>query len=174
MDSVSLHDELTPIARLGRAFNFSSDDLRANRAGRTTLRQRKRLWRRFWTHNFIFLMLLISPIAVSWVLVAWGTQESIFSVWDERPALIGYIVSAILGVFYLIGNFQNWLMALDLMRGRVQAVSGTVERYGHYLYIGSFRFLLESGTLALIQSELKYTLYVLPSSQVILSLEFAE
>lgn len=169
-----MHNELTPIAQLGRAFNFSSDELRANRAGRTTRRQRQRLWRQFWVHNLMLLVLVVAPILVTWILVAWGQQAALLSAWDDDATLIGYAVSAILGLFYLLGNFQGWLMGIDLMRGRVQAVSGTVERYGHYLYIGSFRFLLESGTLALIQSELRYTLYVLPSSQVILSLEFAE
>ncbi len=168
------HNELTPISQLGRAFNFSSDDLRANRAGRTTRRQRQQLWRRFWANNLILLLLLVAPIIVTWILVAWGQKTALFSVWDDDAALIGYAISAILGVFYLLGNFQAWLMGVDLLRGRVQPVTGTVERYGHYLYIGAFRFLLESGTLALIQSELRYTLYVLPSSQVILSLEFAE
>lgn len=169
-----MHNELTPISQLGRAFNFSSDELRANRAGRTTRRQRQRLWRRLWGHNLILALLIMVPVVVTWILVAWGQEVTLFSVWDDDAALLGYVLSAILGTFYLAGNFQSWLMGIDLLHGRVQAITGIVERYGHYLYIGSYRFLLESGTLALIQSEVRYTLYVLPSSQVILSLEFAE
>lgn len=169
-----MQDDLTPNSQLGRAFNFSSDELRTNRAGRTTARQRRRLWRQFWIHNLIWVLLLVVPTIVTWILVAWGQRTALLLVWNDDAALIGYAVSAILGLVYAVGNYQIWLMGVDLLSGRVQAVTGPVERYGHYLYIGSFRFLLESGTLALIQSELRYTLYVLPSSQVILSLEFAE
>lgn len=169
-----MQSELTPISQLGRAFNFSNEELRANRAGRTTRRQRQRLWRRFWAHQLILALLIVAPVVVTWVLVAWGQKVALFSVWGDNASLIGYMVSAILAVFYLAGNFQGWLMGIDLLGGHVQAITGIVERYGHYLYIGQYRFLLESGTLALIQSEVRYTLYVLPNSQVILSLEFAE
>jgi hypothetical protein len=168
------NDELTPISQLGRALSFSYDDLRTNRAGGVTRRQQRMLWQRFWGGAFIFIILLIVPIAVSWVLVAWGTTQSLTSVVFDDTTTIGYLIGIMAGMLYLMTAMRNFLLAADLVRGKVRSITGPVERYGRYLYVGQERYLLQAGTLELVQSELHYTLYFLPVSQYILSLEFAE
>lgn len=169
-----MNDELTPVTQLGRALSFSAEDLRANRSGRVTVRQRRTILRRFLSSVFVFLLLLLVPIGVGLILVAWGTEQSVDAVLRDDAALIGYLSGFALGLFYLTASLQQFLLGADLVTGRVLMISGPVERYGRYLYIGQKRFLLEAGELDLIQTELHYTLYVLPVSQHVLSLEFAE
>lgn len=167
-------DELTPITQLGQALSFSHEDLRTNRAGAVTRRQRRALWQRFWAGAFTFLMLLVGPIAIGWVLVAWGTTQNFAGVVTDDAATIGYLVGLIAAGFYVLTTARNFLLAADLVRGEVHSITGPIERYGRYLYVGQERYLLEAGSLELVQSELHYTLYFLPVSQYILSLEFAE
>lgn len=174
MSGRTINDELTPISQLGQSLSFSIEDLRTNRSGNVTVRQRRRLWKRFWSGAVIFLMLLMVPIIVSWILVAWGTEGGLTDIITNDAATIGYLTGAMACMFYAITASHSFFLAADLMRGEVKAITGPVERYGHYLYIGKSRYLLQSGTLDLVQSELHYTLYVLPVSQMILSLEFAE
>lgn len=169
-----MHDELTPISQLGQALAFSHDDLRANRDGRVTRRQRRVLWRRFWGGAIIFALLLLVPIGIAVLLVAWGTEQGLMVVLFNDEALIGYAVGALSAMFYVATTLQSFLLAPDLVRGRVLAITGPVERYGRYLYMGQQRFLLGPGDLELVQSELHYTLYFLPTSQFVLSMEFAE
>lgn len=167
-------DELTPITQLGRALSFSHEDLRVNRSGAVTPRQQRRLWQRFWSGLLTFLVLAFVPIAVTWLLVAWGTTQSFGHVVADDAAMIGYIVGIMAGGFYVATAVRNFMLLPDLVRGQVKSITGPVERYGRYLYVGRERYLLQSGASELVQSELHYTLYFLPVSQYILSLEFAE
>lgn len=166
--------ELTPLVQLGQAFKFSSDDLRANREGKLTFRQRRRIWQRFWQALITALLMLLIPIIVTWFLLFWQTSATLADVLNHPAALIGYSTGAILAAFYIIANAPAFFVVIDVWRGRVQAISGPVERYGQYLVLKKRRFLLESNTLDLIQNGLRYTFYILPGSQHILSVEFAE
>lgn len=166
--------ELTSLAQLGQVFHFSSDDLRANREGKISLRQRWRLWRRFWGTFFTILALLLIPILVGWALVLSGTDKALIDVLFDPAALAGYITGFMLAGFYTLVNFSTLVLLVDMSRGRVRAVSGPVQRMGRYLFINKRRFLVEVSTLDLIQTGLHYTFYVLPGSQHILSVEFAE
>lgn len=169
-----MSDELTPISQLGRALDFSYEDLRTNRSGLVTRRQRRQLWRRFWSGLLVFSMLLVVPVAVSWILVSWENTQSFSDVMMNDASMIGYLMGTMSAGFYASTGLRNFMLAADLVRGRVLAITGPVERYGRYLYMGERRYLLESGTLDLVQSELHYTLYILPVSMHILSMEFAE
>ncbi len=166
--------ELTPLAQLGKAFDFSNADLRANRDRQLTRRQRRAIWMRFLVTLFYWLMLLTVPSAVGLVLLTWGSDKSLAEIIFSTEAAIGYGTGALLSSFYAAVHYQTLLLVVDAFRGRVVAVSGPVRRYGQYLYLNQRRFLLETDSHDLIQNGVSYTLYILPGSQHILSIEFAE
>ncbi len=166
--------ELTPTAQLGMAFHFTSDDLRANREGTLTRRQRRKLMGQFWSTLMIGLLLLLGPSVVGLILVAWGTESSFRNILTHSAALAGYLTGVIALAFYVAINFKSLLLPFDLLRGRVLALSGPVNRHGLYLHVRGTRLLMESTVLDLIQDGLHYTFYVLPRSRKILSVEFSE
>ena len=155
-------------------FHFTSDDLRANREGTLTLRQRRKLVGQFWSTFMIGLLLLLGPSAVGLILVAWGTEKSFADVLTNRAALAGYVTGMIALAFYMVINFKSLLLPFDILRGRVLALSGPVKRHGLYLHVRGTRLLMESTVLDLIQDGLHYTFYILPRSRKILSVEFSE
>lgn len=167
-------DELTPIAQLGNAFNFSSNDLKANRTGKITARQRRVIWRRLFVSMISWLLLLIIPIVIGVILVGWGTPNTFSDTVFNEEALSGYITGLLLSTFYAIAHFNTMVMVVDALRGRIRRVSGPVKRQGKYIYVRKYRFLLDTATLDLMQTGLQYKFYVLPSSHHILSVEFAE
>lgn len=166
--------EQTPLLQLGKAFNFSLDDLRANRNRRLTRRQRRVIWQSFLIAAFYWMLLLLVPGIIGWILVLWGGDEALSDILFSTAAAAGYATGIVLSGFYALAHYQTLLLVVDALRGHVVAVSGPVKRYGRYLYIEERRFLLETETLDLIQNGLRYTLYILPGSQRILSLEFSE
>jgi hypothetical protein len=167
-------DELTPITQLGNAFNFSSNDLKANRTGKITARQRRAIWRRLFAFMISWVLLLIIPIVIGIVLVEWGTDDAFGDVVFKTEALSAYITGLLLSTFYAIGQFNTLVMVIDTIRGKIRRVAGPVKRQGRYIYVKKYRFLLDTATLDLMQSGLQYKFYVLPSSHHILSVEFAE
>jgi hypothetical protein len=167
-------DELTPIAQLGNAFNFSSNDLKANRTGKITARQRRAIWRRLFAFMISWLLLLIIPIVIGFILVEWGTDQTFSEAFFKTEALSGYLTGLLLSSFYAVGQFNTLVMVIDTLRGKIRRVAGPVKRQGHYIYVKKYRFLLDTATLDLMQSGLQYRFYVLPSSHHILSVEFAE
>ncbi|MBI5930460.1 MAG: hypothetical protein HY862_14210 [Chloroflexi bacterium] len=166
--------ELTPIAQLGLAFHFTSEDVRANRDGRLTLKQRRELLAQFWSTLFIGLLLLLGPSLAGLILVWWGTQNSLGDVLTNNASLAGYLTGAIALTFYVVMNYKLLLLPLDIMRGRVLILSGPVKRHGLYLQVRHAQLLMEAATLDLIQDGLQYTFYILPRSRKILSVEFSE
>lgn len=166
--------ELTPIAQLGIAFRFTPDDLRTNRTGKLTRRQRRALTGQCAIAWLIGLMLLLGPSIVGLILVWWGTEKSFEKVLTDRAALAGYVTGLIAVAFYLVMNFRSLLLPLDLARGNVLALGGPVRRHGLYLQIRQTRLLMEAAVLDLIQDGLHYTFYILPNSRKILSVEFSE
>lgn len=166
--------ELTPIAQLGMAFHFTSDDLRANREGKLTLRQRRKLVAQFWSTVLVGLLLLLGPSVVGLILVAWGTDQSFGDTLTDSAALAGYLTGLIALSFYVAINFKSLLLPFDVLRGRVLALSGPVKRHGLYLQVRHTHLLMEEAVLDLIQDGLHYTFYVLPHSRKILSVEFSE
>lgn len=167
-------EELTPTARLGSAFSFTPDDLRANREGRLTLRQRRDLLSHFWSTALMGLLLLLGPILVGVILVWWGTEKSFGDILTDSATLAGYLTGIIAFGFYIFINYKSLLLPLDVLRGRVRALSGPVKRHGLYLQIRNSQLLLEEVVLDLIQDGLHYTFYILPRSHKILSVEFSE
>ena len=167
-------DELTPITQLGNAFNFSSNDLKANRTGKITARQRRAIWRRLLAFMISWILLLIIPIFIGFILVDWGTKAAFTDAIFKTEALSAYITGLLLSTFYAIGQFNTLVMVIDTLRGKIRRVAGPVKRQGHYIHVKKYRFLLDTTTLDLMQSGLQYKFYVLPSSHHILSVEFAE
>lgn len=167
-------NDLTPIAQLGNAFNFSSNDLKANRTGKITARQRRAIWRRLVAFVISWILLLMIPIVIGFILVEWGTNEAFTDALFKTEALSGYITGLLLSTFYAIGHFNTLVMVVDALRGKIRQVAGPVKRQGRYLYVKKYRFLLDTATLDLMQSGLQYRFYVLASSHHILSVEFAE
>ncbi len=167
-------DEQTSVVQLGDAFNFTIEDLKANRARCITSRQKRIVWQRFWGMLLGGMGLLLMPPVVGWMLILWNTDQTLGDAIFDSAAVMAYIAGLLLSGFYVVVNFPKLLLALDTLRGRIQIVSGSVERYGRYLYVRKHRFLLEARTLDLIQTSLQYTFYILPSSRYILSVEFAE
>ncbi|NDJ87491.1 MAG: hypothetical protein GYB66_16575 [Chloroflexi bacterium] len=166
--------ELTPLARLGEAFDFSMDDLRANRNGTVTRRQRRKVWRRFLASFGTAVGLFLVPVIVGWWLASWDQSLSLLEFLTAESALVGYLTGLLLAGFYISVNISSFLLSVDILRGQVVAVSGPVRRYGHYLFVDQQRFLLEAASLDLIQSKFHYTFYMLPGARHILSIEFAE
>jgi hypothetical protein len=167
-------DELTPLALLGKAFYFTLDDLRANRTGKLSPPQRRRLMARAAGAIAVGLLLLLAPMTVGLGLVWWGTEAKPVDVLFDSAALAGYLTGLVCFGFYLFSNFQSFLLPLELVRGRIQSVSGPVKRHGLYLFVKKKRFLLDRAALDLIQDGLQYTFHFLPLSRQILSVEFAE
>lgn len=167
-------NELSPLAQLGKAFGYSVDDLKNNRVGRLSRRQRRQVWGRFSLTLIGWLLLLLFPIGVGLALVLWDGQTSFSDALFHPATSAGYLVGGLLALFYGVVQFSTLMLVVDVLRGRVHAISGPVERYGRYLYVKRSRFLLEQHKLDLIQSGLRYTFYILPGSRQVLSIEFAE
>lgn len=165
-------EQLTP---LGAAFHFTPQDLRANRQGELSPAQRRTLWSRFVLTILGGGLLVLVPILVTWGLIMWAAQQNLNTTLSDNRALIGYLIAGMLGLIYFAANAQAVLLALDLWRGQTQAVVAPVKIWGGYLLMGKQRFLLDDDLdLSLIKSGLTYRAFILPLSQTLLSLEFAE
>lgn len=169
-----MSDELSPLAQLSQAFGYSVEDLKKNRAGRLSRRQRRQAWVRFGLTLLNWVLLLLFPMVVGLALVWWDGQTNLEDALFHPAARAGYLVGGLLAVFYGVVQFNTLMLIIDVMRGRVRVISGPVERYGRYLYVKRSRFLIEQHKLDLIQSGLRYTFYILPGSRQVLSIEFAE
>lgn len=159
---------------LGDAFGFTAEDIAQNRQGRMTWAQRGRLWRRFWATALGGVLLAGVPaIAAGW-LVHWATGIPLDAAFTDTRATSGYVVALLLGVIYVAANHKTLLLFIDLLLGRVQTVRGMMEIWGRYLVIGGYRFVAEETALESVQAGLRYRAFVLPASNTLLSLEFAE
>jgi len=165
-------DQLTP---LGAAFHFTPQDLRVNRQGQVSPPQRSRLWKRFILTLLGGILLILAPTLITWILISWSARQSLPTTLTDDRAFIGYLIAVLLGLIYAAANFRTLLLCIDLLRGQVQPLVAPVRIWGEYLLIGQFRFVMEEETdLTLIKSGLTYRAFVLPMSQTLLSLEFAE
>src|SRR5436190_1210514 len=109
-------DQLTP---LGAAFNFTPQDLRANRQGEISPAQRSRLWWRFAVTSVGGILLILAPIFVTWGLIMWSERQSLPNTVSDDRALIGYLMGVMLGTIYVIANFHSLLLSVDLLRGKL-------------------------------------------------------
>lgn len=164
-------DVINPLAD---AFNYTPDDLRANRAGKLSGRQSRRMWGRFIIALVQLLLLMTVPVGVTWWTVSWGADLSFEEVIYDNRAMIGYLVAAILSGFYLISNSSSLALIGDLLGRRVRPLRGEAAIWGRYLKMGKRRFVLDDDALAAIQPNLVYRAYILPASGVLLSIEYAE
>lgn len=161
--------EATPLTQLGRAFGFTPEDLQANRARRLTHRQRQALNSLFVRTVLVGFLLLLLPAVVGLAIVAWQGGDLL-----SLEGLLGLAIGSILLIFYCVANYRDYALILDLSRGTVEIITGTIERTGAYLNVGRHEFLLDEAKLDLIQSGLRYTFYYLPVSKRIIGVEFAE
>ncbi len=159
---------------LASAFHFTGEDLQANRQGKITSRQRRRLWGRFLMLFCGGFLLLGIPILLAWALIAFATDQPFSeALWDGRM-FSGYMIGLLLWSIYLGANYRVWLMAVDLLRGKVIPVVGPVRVWGQYLILENHQFVLEDAALALVKTGLRYRVFTLPQSSTLLSIEFYE
>lgn len=168
-----MYQDVTPIVQLGEAFNFDANDLMANRERRLSLKQRSRLLREFWNTLGTGVLLVSLPGVITLAVLNWddfNLGSTVFSL----EAIIAYVSSLVLGIFYLIANLSKLLLLPDALRGEVRHITGPIQRRGVYVRVGRLKFILEDVTLDLIQTGLRYTFYYAPRSKTIVSIEFAE
>jgi hypothetical protein len=159
---------------LASAFRFTGEDLQANRQGKVTAAQRRRLWRRLFVVFFGGLLLLLVPILLAWSLITFATNQSFSEAfWDGRM-FSGYLVGLLLWSIYLGANYRTWLLGLDLLRGKVISVAGPVRVWGRYLILEDYQFVIDETALSLVKTGLRYRVFILPSSCTLLSIEFSE
>ena len=164
-------DLLTPLAA---AFEYTPDDLKANRQGRLSGRQRRALWMRFWGVFLGLVLLVVVPIVLAWGLVLWSSDDGLSAAMNDTRAGLGYAVGAILGIFFAVANWPSLMMFFDLMRGRVRESTGEAHIWGRYLTVGDDRFVVGQDALNMLQPGLNYRVFLLPRSRTLLSIEFAE
>src|SRR5688500_3361033 len=127
---------------------------------------------KFWGLLFGGLLLMVTPVLLGWGLILWGSDEAL--TFTDSRALIGYLVGLVLGIIYVVANWQDLLLLVDLMRGQVVTVEATAQVWGKYLILDRYRFVLDDAVLALMKSGLRYRAFVLPLSQTLLSIEFSD
>lgn len=164
----------TGVMMLGPAFRFSGEDLQANRQGKLTAKQRRRLWGRFFMFFFGGFLLLFVPIILALVLIALATGSALADTfWDGRM-VSGYMVGLLLWSIYLGANYRTWLIVIDLMRGKVISVTGAIRTWGRYLMVEDYQFVVDEDALNLVKDGLRYRIFTLPFSSTLLSIEFSE
>jgi len=166
-----MSDVLTPLAS---AFQYTPDDLRANRQSQLSGRQRRRLWGRFWLLALGAGLMVIVPIALALGLALWSTDQSLSAAMNDTRTGLGYAVGFILGIFYVIANWSSMWTFFDLLRGRVVEIVGPAQLWGRYLIVDEARFVVDDHALQMLQSGVTYRVFMLPRSKTLLSIEFAE
>ena len=164
----------SPNTPLASAFHFSPDDLRVNRESRLSGRQRLYLWRRFGLLAGGGILLILTPMFLTWGLVMWSTEQNLDEVVYDDRVWIGYLIAVLLGVMYVVANHKSLALLVDLLMGHVQEERGIGQVWGRYLKIGKHRFVIDDDALEMIQSGLQYRVFVLPLSSTLLSIEYAE
>lgn len=162
------------ISPFGEAFHFTHEDIRANRQRQLSWRQRRRLWGLFWLTLIGGLLLVMMPILVAWSLIWWATDQPFAAAMGDSRAGIGYLVGGLLGGMYFLANFKTLLLAVDLLGRRVRVLKGVAQIWGQYLLIGRHRFVIGEEAVGMLQSGLSYRVFILPASNTLLSIEFAE
>lgn len=162
------------ISPFNDAFGFTDKDLDANRAKRLSWRQRRRLSSQWLGTLVSTLLLAIVPILLTWSIVAYATDVTVIGAASASESLIGYVVGGLLGILFALVNHKTLMLGWDLLIGRVRSLRGVAQIHGRYLIIGKRRFLLDEDALKMVQSKLRYRVFVLPASSTLLSIEFAD
>ncbi|MFP4321408.1 MAG: hypothetical protein ACLFTK_03045 [Anaerolineales bacterium] len=159
---------------LGDVFNFTPDDIRANRQRRLSRRQRRRLWGRFIGTLLGGLVLMSVPVLLGLALISLETGISPRAALEDNRAIVGLLIGGLLGVLYALANWPSLLLLVDLIDGRVRSVRAPARLWGHYLLLGDERFVVGDDLDGLVRDGVRYRAFVLPLSKTLLSLEFAD
>ncbi len=159
---------------LGDVFNFTPQDIRANRERRLSGRQRRRLWLRFWGLALGGALLVAAPVLLGLALISLETGISLGDALGDNRARVGMVLGALMGVLYALANWQGLALAVDLLDGRVRSLRAPARRWGQYLLLGDYRFVVGDDLEGLVRDGMAYRAFVLPLSKTLLSLEFAD
>lgn len=165
-------------------FEFTSDDLNANRSGELSLSQRQRfdqsLDRPIWGNNaveLVGLILLLIGVPAACTFIAWRVIDRFgLTLVLLVVTLIGaYIVlRAIPGVIRAAKTIQN-LLREDVQAGRVEraVVRVQYDPDGEHIYLANVErdLWLTHGEVDALPIGSEYIAYYLPQSETVLSLE---
>lgn len=174
--------QTSELNRLMHALDFDNDDLRANRDGYMSKRQRARLSRRRRNIGLIFIAATVGAVVIFLPLMR---------VLMTRPqGLVAIVPILLIGVVVMVAIylwFQRTVTAYaaDLHKGHVSAIEGIVETQRHMtftgrmftstysLYVNDEQFSIGMQvfvSLHPMRDEI-YAVYYAPNSRTILSLE---
>ncbi|NJL94280.1 MAG: hypothetical protein HC915_11430 [Anaerolineae bacterium] len=162
------------LAPLAEALRFSTEDLRQNRQGKLSIRQKGRLWARCLGTLAGGLALALAPILLTWLLLGWSNAQLTQANLADSRAWLGYAVGLALGAFFFVANFRAVFLLPDLLAAQTVPLEAQAQVWGRYLVIKQRRFVLEPPSLELIRHGVRYRVYFLPLSNTLLSLEFAD
>jgi hypothetical protein len=159
-----------PPENLGAVFSFDQADLEANRAGRVSDAQRRRLWRLELARLIGFVASTAAGLLLSAALITGA---------DRRYRDVGLAaVLILLGVALAVWSWEAWL---DILSGSVESVEGdlrttqdvTVGRYGSTTYcfaVNGRKFPVPKPAWDQVR-EGRRRVYCLPRTRAILSVE---
>jgi len=145
-------------------FRFDAEDLRFNREGRISKKQKSRLQK---TAGFLFIgFLLIGAFITSLSVIA--QDEPI----NELPLLVPAFIMSLFGG---IGIFIYWLSSRMYRQGVVKSITGKIsfELRNEFavLCIGNERFLRGANMTSVLEEGVEYRVYYTPADMFILSIE---
>lgn len=170
-----------PDSDLMRIFDFTAADLEANRAGKLTERQAKRL-RHLINNEIRFLSIPVGALLV----IAWFIVIKIISVvppnYDKLPIIIVAmgVLPTFLSIYYL--GYKKIRFIRDIQNGDIDALQGTIKiwtvKNDSYLAVLDRRlnldFNLEYTSRARLQKLPKETIfrvYFVPNSKMVVAME---
>lgn len=168
--------DLVPLLKeLAKRCGFTKEDLRQNRDGRMSERQRGRFER--------WVLLGVCRLVAMVMIVGFGFSQLV----GARTGTSNRVANGIIGVVVLVlGSVMIWLgarllmrLVLDLKNGKTASVEGlgaTVTRGTsgnrlHYYVIGSRRFRVFERALQALAPGIVYRAYYTPHTNSFLSIE---
>jgi hypothetical protein len=159
---------------LAAPLGYHPHELALNRQKRLSWRQWRAQALRFAGVALGGLLLTLAPMVVVWGLLSGSSDQSLSQSIGDSRAWIGYGLGLALACVYILANYRALLLGLDILLGRVRAVRGKGRTQGAYFILGNYRFLMEASALAALPDDLTYRAFILPYSQTLLSLEYAD
>lgn len=166
-----MSQELYPLAA---AFGYTPHELSLNRQKRLSGAQWRKLTLRFLGVTLGGLLLALAPVIIAWGLLAVSTDQSLSQVIGDSRAWVAYVLAIALAGLYMASNYRALLLGVDILALQVRTIRGKGRLQGSYLVIGNYRFLLDETALQALQNDLVYRIFILPYSQTLLSIEYAE
>ncbi len=114
---------MNPSDEVMRLLDFDADDLKANRAGHLSERQRQRLGRLRRRAALLSGGIIFAIVLLASAVIFFGQRED-----SAIAVLIGIGLTAVNAVL-MARAVQSWLrLDEDLRRGEIETLSGTIER----------------------------------------------